>query len=524
MISTIPRVFVASLAAISWTVAVPAQVSAQAAEPAYQSVLIEDVPHVRQKPDFCGEACAEMVLRKLGKPLDQDFVFDQSGLDPIHGRGCYTRELATALRRIGFQTGSAWYGVSPTDADRQMEGLFGDLHTDLVAGIPSILCMHYDDQPNATEHFRLLLGYDAKTDEVIYHEPAVARGAYRRMKREVLLRLWPLKYSARQWTVVRFRLKPGRIVDRPASTTLTDADYAQHVMSLKAKLQELKRRQVKLKDQRDAEIAEEIEKEKAAKAEDKEYERKKLDPRIVSDFHIVLQKPFVVVGDESLAKVQRHAQGTIKWAVDRLKRDYFANDPDHVINIWLFKNKPSYEQNTFDIFRSRPHTPFGYYSPSQQVLVMNISTGGGTLVHEIVHPFMAANFLECPSWLNEGMGSLYEQCQDNNGHIWGLTNWRLRGLHEAIKNEEYEMPTFEELCGTTTREFYNEDPGTNYSQARYLCYYLQQQGLLVKFFHEFRRSVTDDPSGYETLQRVLGEDDMEAFQKTWTEFVLQLRF
>ncbi|MDP6466705.1 MAG: C39 family peptidase, partial [Pirellulaceae bacterium] len=208
---------VAGLVAVSGYVTVDARLSANAAEPAYQSVLIEDVPHVRQKPDFCGEACAEMYLLKLGKRLDQDFVFDQAGLDPTLGRGCYTRELAVALRRIGFQTGNTWYGVSTADADRQMERLFRDLHADLVAGVPSILCMHYDDQPNTTEHFRLLLGYDAKTDEVIYHEPAIARGAYRRMKRAVLLDLWPLKYNARQWTVVRFRLEPGRIVDQSAS-------------------------------------------------------------------------------------------------------------------------------------------------------------------------------------------------------------------------------------------------------------------------------------------------------------------
>ena len=30
-----------------------------------KSVLIKDVPHVTQKPDFCGEACAEMFLTKL---------------------------------------------------------------------------------------------------------------------------------------------------------------------------------------------------------------------------------------------------------------------------------------------------------------------------------------------------------------------------------------------------------------------------------------------------------------------------
>jgi len=214
------------------------------------------------------------------------------------------------------------------------------------------------------------------------------------------------------------------------------------------------------------------------------------------------------------------------WAVDRLKQDYFSQDPDHVINIWLFRDKSSYEQNTVDIFGRRPHTPFGYYSAQHKALVMNIETGGGTLVHEIVHPFVAANFPGCPSWLNEGLGSLYEQCQDRNGHIYGLTNWRLHGLHEALKDEEYKMPTFEELFSTSTREFYEEDLGTNYAQARYLLYYLQEQGLLVTFYHEFRRSAQDDPTGYATLCKVLGrkKEDMDAFQKEWTEYVLALRF
>ena len=472
---------------------VPGDAAANNQQRSYPSVLIEGVPHVQQKPDFCGEACAEMYLVKLGKRLDQDFVFDQSGLDPIHGRGCYARELATALRRVGFRTGHGWFAVSPTSADRQMEYMFHALHKDLAAGIPSIICMHYDDSPNTTEHFRLILGYDAETDEVIYHEPAIRRGAYQRMKREMVIKLWPLKYDPQQWTVVRFRLEPGRLATGRSATVLTDADYAQHILHLKQDLRELREQQVRLKAQRDDEIKAELEKAKKLKEEGKEYEPRKLTPRIVSNFHIAMSKPFVVVGDESVEDVHQWAQGTIRWAVDKLKQDFFSKDPDHVINIWLFRDRQSYEQNALDIFHWRPHTPFGYYSPTREALVMNIDTGGGTLVHEIVHPFMAANFTKCPSWLNEGMGSLYEQCQEYNGHIWGLTNWRLRGLQKALEDKEYKMPTFKELCSTTTREFYGRDPGTNYSQARYLCYYLQEHGLLVKYYHEFHRASKGRP-------------------------------
>jgi len=55
-----------------------------------------------------------------------------------------------------------------------------------------------------------------------------------------------------------------------------------------------------------------------------------------------------------------------------------------------------------------PTTPYGYYSRNKKALVMNIGTGGGTLLHEMVHAMAEADFEDIPSWLNEGLGSLYE--------------------------------------------------------------------------------------------------------------------
>src|SRR5262249_33847576 len=71
----------------------------------YRDVRIEGIPHVRQNPDFCGEACVEMALAKLGYRLTQDQVFDLSGVDPSLGRGMVTAELKTALERVGFDPG-----------------------------------------------------------------------------------------------------------------------------------------------------------------------------------------------------------------------------------------------------------------------------------------------------------------------------------------------------------------------------------------------------------------------------------
>lgn len=238
-------------------------------------------------------------------------------------------------------------------------------------------------------------------------------------------------------------------------------------------------------------------------------------------FTIVVQSPFVVIGDESPKMVRDRALRTVKWATDRLKAKYFPKDPKSIIDIWLFKNKVSYRKYAREIFGDEPTTPFGYSSTRHKALIMNIGTGGGTLVHEMVHPFMDANFPECPAWFNEGLGSLYEQCADRSGAIRGLTNWRLAGLQTAIKRNK--LPSFKKLTGMTPAEFY-DDRDDHYAQARYLCYYLQEKGLLKKFYQKFHDNYQADPTGYATLQAVLGVKDMDAFKVSWQKFVLGLRF
>ena len=119
-------------------------------------------------------------------------------------------------------------------------------------------------------------------------------------------------------------------------------------------------------------------------------------------FSIVVARPFIVLGDEPADVVQMRAEKTVKWAVDKLKQDYFTRDPDELIDVWLFKDDASYRTNALRLFGDTPTTPFGYYSARHHALVMNISTGGGTLVHEIVHPFMRANSRNAPRGSTKG--------------------------------------------------------------------------------------------------------------------------
>ena len=278
------------------------------------------------------------------------------------------------------------------------------------------------------------------------------------------------------WTVILFHLPVKEKPELKKITGFTPADYAQHVM--------------------------------------------KLNKKLPKGFSVVVQPPFVVIGNHHVNVVRKYSTNIVKWTVDNIKKQYFEKDPKNILDVWLFKDKQTYEFYNRKLFGSDPGTPFGYYSSLHKSLVMNISTGGGTLVHEIVHPFMESNFPECPSWFNEGLASLYEQSMEKNGKIIGLVNWRLTGLHKSIK--EKDLPTFKELCSTTDYQFYNSRKGNNYAQARYLCYYLQENGLLEKYYKEFTGNVKNDPDGFETLKKVLKVDDMKQFQEKWEKWVLTL--
>ena len=83
----------------------------------------------------------------------------------------------------------------------------------------------------------------------------------------------------------------------------------------------------------------------------------KMAPR---GFTVFAEPPFVVAGDEPATRVHQHALHTIRWAVDKLKQDFFQRDPAEVITVWLFKDEASYKKHTAALFHDKPTTTFGY--------------------------------------------------------------------------------------------------------------------------------------------------------------------
>jgi hypothetical protein len=235
-------------------------------------------------------------------------------------------------------------------------------------------------------------------------------------------------------------------------------------------------------------------------------------------FTVVVEPPFVVVGDESPGTVRHHATGILHWSIQLLEAEYFKARPNKLIEIWLFRNERTYRAGAKKLFGDEPDTPYGYYSSEHEAMVMNIGPGAGTLVHEVVHPYVEANFPAAPAWFNEGLASLYERPTEKKGHIWGLPNWRLPNLKKQIN--ERTLPDLATLLGTSRDEFYNAEFDA-YAYARYLLLYLQEQGKLTPFYQRF---VADkkDPTGRAALEAVLGET-LETFEPRWRKWAVALK-
>jgi hypothetical protein len=238
-------------------------------------------------------------------------------------------------------------------------------------------------------------------------------------------------------------------------------------------------------------------------------------------FHYTTAGPFVIAGDGTEAQLARYRDGTIVAATRALQATYFDKHPTEPVLILLFEKPEPYKRLAKKWFGDDDVPHFGFFRRSDRVMLMNVGTGTGTLVHEMVHALMAPDFPDVPDWFNEGLASLYEQCTLGTDTITGHENWRLPDLQVAIRKKTL-RPLSEMI---EDPHFYDDQHvGINYAQARYLMFYLQQKGLLRDYYRKFRDGVKDDPTGIKTLKQVLKIDDLAAFDKSWRQWVLTLRF
>jgi hypothetical protein len=246
----------------------------------------------------------------------------------------------------------------------------------------------------------------------------------------------------------------------------------------------------------------------------------KWKPKLAKEhFAVTVSPPFVIAGDGGASRLARYRDSTILPAVRALQNQLFTTLPGEPILILLFESEEPYRRIARDWFGDQNVAHFGYFR-HDGVMLMNVATGTGTLVHELTHALIAPDLPHVPDWFNEGLASLYEQSQfTSDGGIRGLKNWRLPALQRAIR--EKTLRSLSELMADD--DFYDEEHvGLNYAQSRYVLMYLQEKGSLQSFYKSLREHMTDDPTGAKTFEAHIKPQSFADFETQWRDWVIKL--
>jgi hypothetical protein len=237
---------------------------------------------------------------------------------------------------------------------------------------------------------------------------------------------------------------------------------------------------------------------------------------------VVREDPFFLAGPGWSAGSLEQVTHLVRQALAALYHDRFTTRPDPVA-VYLFASRVPYEQFCRSRLREDCISPYGFYRPDARVIVMNAGPGIGTLTHEMVHPLLEADFPRAPTWLDEGIASLFEApVLPRPGEIHGAKNWRLPRLRAALGSQkERDGARLETLFGMSDARFRDADEPLHYAMARYACQWLDDHGKLWAFYRAWRDGVEGDPSGEKAFASVVGQAPREA-NHAWVAWVAGL--
>lgn len=238
---------------------------------------------------------------------------------------------------------------------------------------------------------------------------------------------------------------------------------------------------------------------------------------VVSDVFVVVGPPGWQGGqfDQSVALMRSSMQGYMN--------NRFSKKPSEAISVYLFPNAQTYEAFCTKKYNAPCIAHFGFYQPTDRYMVMNIGLGAGTLTHEIVHPLVESDFPQAPTWINEGIASVFEQpLLPKPGEIHGGKNWRHPRLKRALQSTtEKDKARLDRLFGMKDEVFRGDNEDLHYALARYVCQWLDERGKLWPFYQKWRDNVATDPTGEKSFKEVVGMTPAEA-TPVFTKWTLNL--
>ncbi len=246
----------------------------------------------------------------------------------------------------------------------------------------------------------------------------------------------------------------------------------------------------------------------------------KLSRRLPGDWNIIVHSPFVIAGDAPRDHLERYHRETIAPTVRALSVQYFDLHPIWPITVVLCSSDDSYRECNRALGERDRSEYAGIYSRSEHRVIVNIGTGEGTLAHELTHALAHADFPDLPEWLDEGLASLYEECEFSADglRLMGIENWRSAVLLGALLRGE--LRSIAELA---SEQFATGDASVDYAQARYFCLFLQKRNLLEAFYRKCRARSTASRDGIQSLTELMGTDDLRTIDRQFQAWLGTLK-
>jgi hypothetical protein len=234
---------------------------------------------------------------------------------------------------------------------------------------------------------------------------------------------------------------------------------------------------------------------------------------------VLIRPPYVIAGDMPDDALERLYQNVVQPTEQALNVGFFDARPTEPITIVAFAKEAAFR----DFARRVDHRPadsyYGYYLRDHRRLVVNVSTGAGTLAHELAHALAHFDFPNMPEWFDEGLASVFEQSEftDATHRLTGTDNWRVHHVLRALHDNR--LRTTSDLIQGRSVRAANE--AIDYAHARYVCLFLQDQQLLEPFYRKLRSRTESDPTGWQTLREVVARETTEDLDTDFRRWVVK---
>lgn len=216
-------------------------------------------------------------------------------------------------------------------------------------------------------------------------------------------------------------------------------------------------------------------------------------------------RQFVVFSELNEELTYRLIDNDMRNTIESMTINFVNKTPDKVTPVYLFENFDKYKLfvlKNYDV-EEKDISPYGFYKISKNVIIIRYVSWKGSILHELTHRFIQADFPETPSWFDEGFASLNEKSTFKDGVLTGDFSLRIIPLRRAIKEGTY--TGLKHLMETNDDELYGKRTSYYYAQSRYLLMYLQQQAQLDKYYKYFRDNFKKDRTGIKQLQEITGK-------------------